>query len=98
GLDAVAPGSMVLVDGTLGTVTVSPDHTAAGEAVAAAQREAEQAARGSGPAATADGHAVSVFANVQDGAAARAARETPAEGGGLFRNELGFPNRETQQI
>jgi phosphotransferase system enzyme I (PtsI) len=44
GLDAVAPGTMVLVDGTLGTVTVSPDHAAAGEAVAAAQREAERAA------------------------------------------------------
>ena len=96
GLDAVAPGSMVLVDGTLGTVTVSPDHTAAGEAVAAAQREAEQAARWSGPGATADGHAVSVFANVQDGAAARAARETPAEGVGLFRTELCFLNRDTE--
>ena len=96
GLDAVAPGSMVLVDGTLGTVTVSPDHTAAGEAVAAAQREAEQAARWSGPGATADGHTVSVFANVQDGAAARAARETPAEGVGLFRTELCFLNRDTE--
>ena len=96
GLDAVAPGSMVLVDGTLGTVTVSPDHTAAGEAVAAAQREAEQAAHWSGPGATADGHAVSVFANVQDGAAARAARETPAEGVGLFRTELCFLNRDTE--
>jgi len=94
GLDAVAPGSMVLVDGTLGTVT--PDHTAAGEAVAAAQREAEQAAHWSGPGATADGHAVSVFANVQDGAAARAARETPAEGVGLFRTELCFLNRDTE--
>ena len=96
GLDAVAAGSMVLVDGTLGTVTVSPDHAAAGEAVAAAQREAEQAARWSGPGATADGHAVSVFANVQDGAAARAARETPAEGVGLFRTELCFLNRDTE--
>jgi phosphoenolpyruvate-protein phosphotransferase (PTS system enzyme I) len=76
GLDNVAAGTMVLVDGTLGTVTVSPDHAAAGEAVAAAQREAERAAHWSGPGATADGHAVSILANVQDGAAARAARET----------------------
>jgi phosphoenolpyruvate-protein phosphotransferase (PTS system enzyme I) len=96
GLDDVAAATMVLVDGTLGTVTVSPDHAAAGEAVAAAQREAERAAHWSGPGATADGHAVSILANVQDGAAARAAGETPAEGVGLFRTELCFLNRETE--
>lgn len=96
GLDAVEAGTMVLVDGALGTVTVSPDDAAAGEAVAAAQREAEQAALWLGPGATADGHAVSIFANVQDGAAARAARQTPAEGVGLFRTELCFLNRDTE--
>ncbi|MDT5183386.1 MAG: phosphoenolpyruvate-protein phosphotransferase system enzyme [Mycobacterium sp.] len=96
GLDAVAAETMVLVDGTLGAVTVSPDHAAAGEAVATAQREAERAAHWSGPGATADGHAVSILANVQDGAAARAARETPAEGIGLFRTELCFLNRDTE--
>ena len=96
GLDDVAAGTMVLVDGTLGTVTVSPDEAAAGEAVAAAQREAEAAARWSGPGATADGHAVSILANVQDGAAARAASDTPAEGVGLFRTELCFLNRDTE--
>jgi phosphotransferase system enzyme I (PtsI) len=96
GLDDVAAETMVLVDGTLGTVTVSPDPDVAGEAVAAAQREAERAARWSGPGATADGHVVSILANVQDGAAARAARETPAEGVGLFRTELCFLNRDTE--
>jgi phosphotransferase system enzyme I (PtsI) len=96
GLDDVAAGTMVLVDGTLGTVTVSPDHAAAGEAVAAAKREAERAAHWAGPGATADGHAVSVLANVQDGAAARAATQTPAEGVGLFRTELCFLNRDTE--
>jgi phosphotransferase system enzyme I (PtsI) len=96
GLDAVPAGTMALVDGTLGTVTVSPDHAAAGEAVAAAQREAERAAHWSGPGATADGHTVSILANVQDGAAARTARETPAEGVGLFRTELCFLNRDTE--
>jgi phosphotransferase system enzyme I (PtsI) len=96
GLDAVAAETMVLVDGTLGTVTVSPDHAIAGEAVAAARREAERAAHWSGPGATADGHAVSILANVQDGSAARAARETQAEGVGLFRTELCFLNRETE--
>jgi phosphoenolpyruvate-protein phosphotransferase (PTS system enzyme I) len=96
GLDDVAAGTMVLVDGTLGTVTVSPDDTAAGEAVAAAQRQAERASHWSGPGATADGHAVSILANVQDGAAARSAAETPAEGVGLFRTELCFLNRDTE--
>jgi phosphotransferase system enzyme I (PtsI) len=87
---------MVLVDGTLGTVTLSPDDAAAAEAVAAARREAERASHWSGPGATADGQAVSILANVQDGAAARAARETPAEGIGLFRTELCFLNRDTE--
>jgi phosphoenolpyruvate-protein phosphotransferase (PTS system enzyme I) len=96
GLDAVAAETMVLVDGTLGTVTVSPDHATASEAVAAAQREAARAAHWSGPGATADGHAVSVLANVHDASGARAARETPAEGVGLFRTELCFLNRESE--
>ena len=33
---------------------------------------------------------------MQDGAAARSARETPAEGVGLFRTELCFLNRDTE--
>jgi phosphotransferase system enzyme I (PtsI) len=96
GLDAVAAGTMVLVDGTLGTVTVTPDQPAAAKAVAQARRDAERAAHWSGPGTTADGHAVAILANVQDGAAARSARETPAEGVGLFRTELCFLNRDTE--
>ena len=96
GLDAVPAGTMVMVDGTRGTVTVSPDPAAAGEAVAQAQREAQRVAHWSGPGATADGHAVLILANVQDGAAARSARQTPAEGIGLFRTELCFLNRDTE--
>jgi phosphoenolpyruvate-protein phosphotransferase (PTS system enzyme I) len=96
GLDAVSAGTMVLVDGTLGTVTVAPDATTAGDAVAQSQRSAELSAHWSGPGATADGHPVSILANVQDGAAARSARETPAEGIGLFRTELCFLNRDTE--
>ncbi|MGB8506707.1 PEP-utilizing enzyme, partial [Mycobacterium sp.] len=41
GLDDVAAGAMVLVDGTLGTVTVSPDEAAATAAVAKARRDAQ---------------------------------------------------------
>jgi phosphotransferase system enzyme I (PtsI) len=96
GLDTVGAGTMVLVDGTRGTVTVSPQPVAASEAVADAKQEAELAAGWTGPGATADGHAVAILANVQDGAAARSARETPADGVGLFRTELCFLNRDTE--
>jgi len=96
GLDEVPAGAVVLVDGTRGTVTVAPDESAAREAVADADRVAAAAAGWAGPGATADGHQVAVLANVQDGAAARAARETPAEGVGLFRTELCFLNTDTE--
>jgi phosphotransferase system enzyme I (PtsI) len=96
GLDGVEAGAMVLVDGTAGTVTVSPDESAANAAVEAARRDAHLSAGWSGPGATADGHAVALLANVHDGAAAREARQTPAEGVGLFRTELCFLNRDTE--
>lgn len=96
GLDDVPAGTPVLVDGTRGTVTLSPDEDSARAAVAEARRAAEAAADWSGPGTTADGHAVAVLANVQDGAAARSARQTPAEGVGLFRTELCFLNTDSE--
>jgi phosphotransferase system enzyme I (PtsI) len=81
---------------TLGTVAVSPDATEARDAVERARRTAALMAGWIGPGATSDGHPVSILANVQDGSAARAARETPAEGVGLFPIELCFLNRETE--
>ncbi|MCC9181593.1 phosphoenolpyruvate--protein phosphotransferase [Mycolicibacterium mageritense] len=96
GLDDVPAGTTVLLDGTSGTLTVDPDPDVAAAVVAAAEREAALARQWTGPGATADGHTVAVLANVQDGAAARAARETPAEGVGLFRTELCFLNRDTE--
>ncbi len=96
GLDAVGSATLVLVDGTAGTITITPDAASAGDAVAQAKRAADRAAQWAGPGATSDGHPVAVLANVQDGAAARAARETAAEGVGLFRTELCFLNRDTE--
>jgi len=96
GLNDVPAGAMVLVDGTRGTVTVAPDQASARDAVAEAERAAARTAHWSGPGTTSDGHAVAVLANVQDGAAARSARETPAEGIGLFRTELCFLNTDTE--
>lgn len=96
GLDDVPAGAMVLVDGTAGTVTVAPDPSAAADAVAAARSVADRTADWAGPGATADGHPVAVLANVADGAAARTARQHPAEGVGLFRTELCFLDRDTE--
>ena len=96
GLDAVPVGSLVLVDGTVGTVAVAPDEADATQAVAEGRYAADRAAHWTGPGATADGHPVAILANVQDGAAARSARATPAEGVGLFRTELCFLNRDTE--
>ncbi|MFN3003989.1 phosphoenolpyruvate--protein phosphotransferase [Mycolicibacterium wolinskyi] len=96
GLDDIVAGTMVLLDGTAGTVTADPDPSEAAGALATAQRAAAAARRWAGPGATADGHAIAILANVQDGAAARAARETPAEGVGLFRTELCFLNRDKE--
>ena len=96
GLEDIEPGTMVLIDGTRGTVTVSPDPTEAAAVVAAAKKTADAMSHWAGPGATSDGHVVSILANVQDGAAARSARDTPAEGVGLFRTELCFLNTENE--
>lgn len=96
GLDSVAAGTLVLIDGSRGTVALDPDPAAATAAVEQARVAAAAMANWTGPGATADGHPVSVLANVQDGAAARSARDTPAEGIGLFRTELCFLNTETE--
>lgn len=89
-LASLADGEQVLVDGTAGTVEAGVDATEAARQVAA---DAERRARieaWSGPAATADGTAVELLANVQDGAGARAAAQGHATGVGLFRTELLF--------
>jgi phosphoenolpyruvate-protein phosphotransferase (PTS system enzyme I) len=96
GLDAVAPGTPVLVDGTRGTVEVDPDPDHARAQVDSAAAAAAATANWAGPGATRDGHPVAVLANVQDGASARAATQVPAEGVGLFRTELCFLNRDTE--
>lgn len=96
GLDAVSADTLVLIDGTRGTVEVTPDPDTAAVALDSARRAGRAAANWSGPGATSDGHAVAILANVGDGAAARAAAATPAEGIGLFRTELCFLNRETE--
>jgi phosphotransferase system enzyme I (PtsI) len=93
GLDDVAEGVTVLLDGDQGTVTVAPESEEADRRVEAARRAADVLAGYTGPARTLDGHAVAVLANVQDGAGARAAVAAHAEGVGLLRTELAFLGR-----
>ena len=92
-LGEIALGTPVLVDGTAGTIITNPDETKALELVDESRRQAAAAANWSGPGATADGHAVTVLANVADGVSARSATQHPVEGVGLFRTELAFLDR-----
>ncbi|MGO4613164.1 putative PEP-binding protein [Nocardia sp. 2YAB30] len=96
GLDEVEAGAGVLLDGSSGEVVVDPDPRFAAQAIEEFHARAARDAAWAGPGATADGHRVEVLVNVQDGAGARAARRTPAEGVGLFRTELCFLDRETE--
>jgi phosphotransferase system enzyme I (PtsI) len=93
GLAQVEEGTSVLVDGAAGVVEAGVDPAAARARVEAWTTEREALAAWTGPAATADGTAVKLLANVADAPSARAAAEAPVEGVGLFRTELSFLNR-----
>ena len=97
GLDAVPSGTMVMVDGTLGTVTVSPDAGAAARAVAVAQRRG-RTRQGAGPVPAPPPTGTSSRSSPTSRTAPPRGRhgETPAEGVGLFRTELCFLNRDTE--
>ena len=96
GLMDIEPGQKVLVNGFTGEVVVAPDPDAAQAQVEQAGDYAARIAAWEGPGQTADGHLVGLLANVQDGAAARAAAEAVAEGVGLFRTELCFLGQDRE--
>ncbi len=92
-------GERVVVDGTLGTLRVSPDEVQVKLvrqriASQAAQREADAAAA-IGPGRTRDGHRVEVVANIRNLGDAREAIAQGAEGVGLLRSEFLFFGRES---
>ncbi|QNN52212.1 phosphoenolpyruvate--protein phosphotransferase [Nocardioides mesophilus] len=89
-------GSQVLVDGVSGVIEVDPDPTDAAERVARAEQRRALLEAWTGPAATSDGTAVKVLANVADRASAQHAAQAPVEGSGLFRTELCFLNRKDE--
>ena len=88
GATAIPPGTVVVVDGTAGTVTVdaSPAEVADARIVATGRRLV-------GRGATADGHHVPLMANVSRVEEATTALESGAEGIGLLRTEFCFVGR-----
>ncbi len=78
GLDDVAAGTMVLLDGSRGTIAVDPDRADAAAAVAAADVAAAAMASWTGPGGTADGDARALQAHLADRPAARAPRRARA--------------------
>jgi len=93
---ALPAGEQVLVDGTAGTVASGVDEADATVRVEADTERRAALAAWTGPAATSDGHAVQLLANVADGESARRAAEAPVEGVGLFRTELCFLDRRDE--
>lgn len=95
----VPEGTLLLVDGDQGSVTIDPDATAleAFEIAAAETRRRHEVdrAHASEPAVTLDGHSVEVVANVGNADDAAAALSCGAEGIGLLRTEFLYLDRKT---
>lgn len=85
----LAEGTVVLVDGALGTIEPDPSADTVAQVRALANREWTF----DGTGRTADGHRVQLLANVGDPKGAAAAAEAGAEGVGLFRTEFCFLDR-----
>ncbi len=97
GLDAAVPeGLSVLVDGTTGKVTTGVKPKKARKLVKKDAKRREAIRNWTGPAKLASGEPVQLLANVQDGADSRQAAESPVEGVGLFRTELGFLSSQVE--
>jgi phosphotransferase system enzyme I (PtsI) len=82
-------GTIVLVDGTTGSLTISPTD----EQIAQVRAQASVAVDFDGTGATADGHRVQLLANVGSLGSVAAALTASAEGVGLFRTEFLFLGR-----
>jgi phosphoenolpyruvate-protein phosphotransferase len=83
------PGTIVLVDGTAGTLTIDPTR----EQIAEVQAQATASLEFDGSGVTSDGHRVQLLANVGSPESVDAALAASAEGIGLFRTEFLFLDR-----
>lgn len=95
---ALPDGVRVVIDGTRGSLQVSPDEGLVGqvEARMARQRVRRAAERSAAlaPGRTRDGHRVEVVANIRNAQEAREAVAAGAEGVGLLRSEFLFLGRD----
>jgi phosphoenolpyruvate-protein phosphotransferase/dihydroxyacetone kinase phosphotransfer subunit len=85
----IPEGTIVLVDGTAGTLTIDP----AAELIAAVEAQAGTTVEFDGSGHTADGHPVQLLANVGSPESVESAVAAHAEGIGLFRTEFLFLER-----
>lgn len=95
GVEDIADGTSVFVDGAAGSISVDPD----ADQVAAAEAWATTAATlsvFSGEGSTADGHLVPLLANVGGAADAVKAAAAGAQGVGLLRTEFCFLDRDEE--
>ena len=89
GASTITAGTLVLVDGAAGSVTLKPTEQQIAHAAASAGR----ACTFGGTGATSDGHLVPLLANIGKPGGAQAAADAGAEGVGLFRTEFCFLDR-----
>ncbi len=103
-LETISDGTLLIVDGEAGTITLDPDSAQRAEAerriVAAQQNKHMLRTYRDQQGLTADGIHIEVFANIGSLAEAQKAVEMGAEGIGLFRTEFiatrGLPAEEKQ--
>jgi phosphoenolpyruvate-protein phosphotransferase/dihydroxyacetone kinase phosphotransfer subunit len=85
----LAEGTVVLVDGTAGVLTIDPSD----EQIAEVRAQATTTLSFDGSGATSDGHHVQLLANVGSPESVEEALEASAEGIGLFRTEFLYLDR-----
>ncbi|WP_026821283.1 phosphoenolpyruvate--protein phosphotransferase [Arthrobacter castelli] len=95
GVDRIADGSEVYLDGATGEVITSPDDVLEAKVQTWREQSASLTAF-EAPATTADGHHVPLLANVGNPEDAAAAAAAGAEGVGLLRTEFCFLGRDTE--
>ncbi len=95
GVDALADGTEIFVDGAAGSITVDPGQTER-DAAAAWTATAAVLSVFDGTGRLADGHLVPLLANVGGAADAVKAAAANAQGVGLLRTEFCFLERETE--
>lgn len=95
GVDELPDGAEVYVDGAAGIISIDPDDSQRGAALAWASN-ASLLATFDGNGTTADGHLVPLLANVGGAKDAAAAAGLNAQGVGLFRTEFCFLERDTE--